>query len=52
MMRELRFHPTAPKEARYFYRYYADITEALAEDFWRELIDAIEYAREIGRAHV
>jgi plasmid stabilization system protein ParE len=50
-MRELRFHPSAPIEARYFYRYYADISEALAEDFWRELLDAIEYAREFPERH-
>jgi len=50
-MKELRFHYSAPKEARYFYRYYADISDSLAEEFWRELNNALSYAQEYPERH-
>ena len=44
-MKEIRFHPKAPSEARELYDYYSSISEDLGNDFWRELLEALENAR-------
>ncbi len=44
-MREVRYHPDAPSEARRFFTYYSTVSEQLGEEFWTELLAAIETAR-------
>lgn len=50
-MRKAVYHPAAPGEAREAARYYSDKSETLADDFWEELLEAIEYARQFPERH-
>ena len=50
-MREVVYHPKVPTEVRAFLKYYDEISPDLGDLFWKELIDAIEYAREYPERH-
>ena len=43
-MRETYYHPLVPSEVRKFVIYYEDRSSSIAEEFWDELKDAIDYA--------
>ena len=50
-MREVRFNPKVPEEAREFLDYYSGISGEIAESFWRELWGAINHACEFPERH-
>ncbi len=51
MKREIYYHPKVPAEIREIYRYYTDLSERLGEEFWTELMEALEYASEFPERH-
>ena len=51
MNRELRYHPEMQKEVREILSFYSEISERLADDFWDELSEAVEYARQYPERH-
>lgn len=50
-MRSLSYHPDVPSEVREILAYYQGISPILADDFWIELTEALEYAREFPTRH-
>lgn len=48
---EVFYHPKVPAEVRQIIGYYEEISPILADDFWAELNDAIEYARSFPERH-
>jgi plasmid stabilization system protein ParE len=50
-VKQIRFHPKVPAEARASFDYYGSISEALGEDFWAELTSAFEEARTHPERH-
>lgn len=50
-MREVSYHPKVPDEVREVLAYYDRISERLGDACWKELKDAIEYAREFPERH-
>lgn len=50
-MREIFYHPKVSSEARALVDYYAAVSLILGEDFWKESIGAIEYARQFPERH-
>jgi hypothetical protein len=51
MTRGLRYHPSVQKELREILGFYSDISEQLADDFWNEFNEAVEYARQFPERH-
>ena len=43
-MRETYYHPLVPSEVRKFVRYYEERSTSIADQFWSELKEAIDYA--------
>jgi plasmid stabilization system protein ParE len=50
-MRTILYHPSVPSEAREILAYYENISVKLADEFWRELQDALQYAQEFPKRH-
>ena len=50
-MRTVVYHPKVPSEVRAFLDYYDGISSDLGDSFWKELTEAIEYAREHPERH-
>ena len=50
-MRSAIYHPKAPSEARQFFQYYQSVSPSLAEEFWNELLEVVEIAREFPERH-
>jgi hypothetical protein len=50
-VKELYYHPKVPAEARAIYRYYRDVSQQLADDFWTELEAKLHYASEFPKRH-
>lgn len=50
-MRSLSYHPHVPSEVRDILAYYEGISQILADDFWIELTEALEYARAFPSRH-
>ena len=44
MAKSISYHPKVPSEARDLLAYYQRVSTGLADDFWSELLEAIEYA--------
>jgi plasmid stabilization system protein ParE len=44
-MRSLAYHSSVPLEVREILDYYEGISPLLADEFWNELTEALEYAR-------
>ncbi len=51
MKRTVTYHPKVPSEARALLSYYDDISPRLADEFWTELLEAVEYARVCPERH-
>jgi len=50
-MRSTVYHPKVPGEVRQIIEDYDLISPKLADDFWDELIDAIDYATKFPERH-
>jgi len=50
-MRAVVYHPKVPSEVRAFLEHYDAISPNLGNSFWRELAEAISYAREYPERH-
>jgi len=50
-MRIVVYHPRVPSEVREVIDYYDEISPRLADEFWAELTEAIDYAREFSEHH-
>jgi len=50
-MRDVRFHPRVPSEAREIAAHYDEVSPDLGDRFWLELTEAIEYARKYPERH-
>ena len=50
-MRETIYHPKVPAEVREIVAHYSEISPKLADDFWAELLDAIDYATKHPERH-
>ena len=50
-MREATYHPKVPGEARTILRHYESVSVSLGDAFWKELLEAIEYARKFPERH-
>ena len=50
-MKEVVYHPRVPSEVREAIAYYDEISPKLADEFWEELAEAIEYARNFPAHH-
>lgn len=50
-MRQIEYHPRVPSEAREATNYYEGISRNLGDEFWAELIEAIEYAQQFPERH-
>lgn len=50
-MRLVVYHPQVPSEVRKVIEYFDGISPKLADEFWDELTEAIEYAREFPERH-
>ena len=50
-MRATIYHPSVPKEVRDVVSHYEDISPKLADEFWTELMRAIEYATAYPERH-
>lgn len=51
MTRGLRYHPSVQKELLEILGFYSQISGQLADDFWSELTEAVEYARQFPERH-
>lgn len=51
MSREILYHSAVQEEIREILNYYEAISEGLADDFWRELTEAFDYARRFPERH-
>lgn len=51
MSRNLRYHARVQDEVREILRFYSKICEQLANDFWHELSEAVDYARQHPERH-
>ena len=51
MSRELRYHARVQNEVREILEFYSQISNQLAEDFWNELSEAVDYARQHPERH-
>jgi len=50
-MRETYYHPLVPSEVRNFVQYYENRSESVADQFWNELKEAIDYAARFPERH-
>ena len=50
-MRKVHYHPKVGAEARTLVEYYEAVSLHLGDDFWKELLEAIEHAREFPERH-
>ena len=50
-MRSTVYHPKVPKEVREIVAHYEQISPKLADEFWSELLAAIDYATEYPERH-
>lgn len=50
-MKEVRFHPKVPGEVREIVEYYEEISPRVADNFWAELVEAIEFAQDHPEQH-
>ena len=50
-MKEVVYHPRVPFEVREAIAYYDEISPKLADEFWDELAEAIDYARRFPEHH-
>jgi plasmid stabilization system protein ParE len=50
-MRKTYYHPLVPAEVRQFVSYYEDRSNSLADEFWNELKEAIDYASRFPERH-
>lgn len=50
-MRIATYHPSVPKEVREIVAYYEEISPKLADEFWTELLVAIDYATKYPERH-
>ena len=50
-MKEVVYHPRVPSEVREAIAYYDEISPKLADEFWDELTQAIDYARSFPEHH-
>jgi plasmid stabilization system protein ParE len=51
MMRGLRYHARVQDEVREILGFYSEISDQLADDFWKELSEAADYARQFPERH-
>ena len=50
-MRTISYHPKVPSEVREILDYYESISTVLADDFWSELSETLDYARRFPTRH-
>lgn len=50
-MKQVVYHPRVPSEVREAIAYYDEISPRLADEFWNELVEAIDYARNFPEHH-
>lgn len=50
-MKVIEYHPRVPTEVREAVQYYEEISQKLGDDFWNELTQALEYARQFPEHH-
>lgn len=50
-MRIITYHPNVPKEVRDVVAHYEGVSSKLADDFWDELLRAIDYAAAFPERH-
>lgn len=50
-MREVLYHPKVPSEVREILAYYDEISGKLGDEFWIELREVLDYAREFPERH-
>jgi plasmid stabilization system protein ParE len=50
-MRSAIYHPQVPREVRDIVGHYEKISQKLADDFWEELLCAVDYASKFPERH-
>ncbi len=50
-MREVVYHPQVPGEVREIIGHYEGISTRLADEFWAELLEAIEFVKDFPERH-
>jgi plasmid stabilization system protein ParE len=50
-MKEIVYHPLVPSEVRALVSFYDEISPKLADEFWAELMEEIEYVRRFPEIH-